>query len=464
MIERKETRVSRARFGTMQSSRRLSRLSCLLTLAFVAGAVPLSAQVSFRQAIALTLQNNPRVKSAQNDLAKAKAGVSIAKDIYIPSVVVGGGLGDSYGITLTVPTIFTVSAQSLVFSFQQRSYSKAAHFDLQAAKLALDELREQAEEDAAITYISLQSAEQIAATLREQHEYAVKLGNIMQDRLKADLETEIEVKKYQRGAIQIQLAMLQAQDNVEDLRGHLSQICGLPTDQMKLAPSTIPLFDAAEVQKPEPSGAHETPGILAAQATEKAKEMRAHGDAQYTWRPQVGFGATYGRISPIQNVEQFYNLNGNYNTVSAGIAVQFPILDLVRHQAAVQSKLDAQRAGQDLASMRSDAAAGLHKLARSLPELSAKVELAQLDYELARNAVASVELQAQHATGDKPITPKEVMDAHIEERQKFADLLDAKLQSAKSAISYLRLSGRLDSWLDAHDGVVTSPQSAPAAR
>lgn len=420
--------------------------------------------MSFRQAIALALQNSPRVKSAQNDLDKAKAGVALAKDIYIPSVVVGGGVGDSYGITLTVPTIFTVTAQSLVFSFQQRSYSKAARFDLQAAQLALDEVREQVEEDAAITYVSLDSAERTAATLREQYEYAGKLSDIMQDRLKANLDSDVEVKKYQRGAIQIKLALLQAQDNVEDLRGHLSQICGVPTDQMKLTSDTVPAFNVSEIAQQERQGGHETPGILAAQATEKAKDMRAHGDAQYTWRPQVGFGASYGRISPIQNVEEFYNLHGNYNTVSAGIAVQFPLLDLVRHQAAVQSRLDAQRAGQDLDSMRSDAAAGMHKLARSLPELAAKVDLAQLDYELAQDAVSSVELQAQHATGDKPITPKEVMDAHIQERQKFADLLDAKLQSAKTAISYLRLNGRLESWLDAHAGVGTSARPTSAAR
>ena len=44
------------------------------------------------------------------DLRKAQRNLAIARDIFIPSVVTGGGIGWSYGITLTVPTIFTVNA------------------------------------------------------------------------------------------------------------------------------------------------------------------------------------------------------------------------------------------------------------------------------------------------------------------------------------------------------------------
>lgn len=421
-----------------------------------------AAQVPFGQAIRLAVENSPRVKSAKNDLGKAKAALAITKDIYIPSVVVGGGAGDSYGITLTVPTVFTVSAQSLVFSFQQRSYAKAARFDLQAAELALNEVREQVEEDAAITYVSLDSAERTVATLKEQNAFATRLAAIMQDRLKTSMESELEVEKYQRGAIQIKLALLQAEDNVEDLRGHLSQITGIPVQEMTVLKESAPNFAAIKEEDLLAAVDHDTPGIGAAQAGEKAKELRAHGDAQYTWRPQVGFGATYGRVSPINNVSEFYNLNGNYNSMSAGVAVQFPILDRVRHQAAVQSKLDAERAGEDLESLRSDELAGRHKLQRSIPELSAKAELAALDYEIAQHDVEAVEMQAGHATGTKPITPKEVEDAHIAERQKFADLLDARLQSAKAVISCLRLNGQLDAWLASHEGTVgdDSPQKA----
>src|SRR5690348_3900250 len=77
-----------------------------------------NAQVDFVSAMRLALENSSRVRAAQLDLKKAQKSLAIAKDIFVPSVVTGGGLGWTYGITLTVPTIFTVNAQSLVYSNQ----------------------------------------------------------------------------------------------------------------------------------------------------------------------------------------------------------------------------------------------------------------------------------------------------------------------------------------------------------
>lgn len=406
-------------------------------------------QIAFASALKLAIENSPRVKAAQNDLKKAQAGLALTKDMYIPSVVLGGGAGDAYGITLTVPTVFTVSAQSLVFSFQQRSYIRAARSDLKAAELALQEVRQQVEEDAAITYLSLESAGATAKALDEQYGYAMKLADIIQDRMDANLDGKLEGLKYRRGAIQIKLAMMEAKDNTEDLQGHLSEITGVRADQLQIVPQTIPngsAFSADGVDFAKDIA--DTPGITAARISAEAKAQRARGDAQYTWRPQVGFGASYGRVSPLENVSEFYNLHGIYNTISGGISIQFPILDRVRKNAADQSRLDAVRAQMDWESLRSDELSARHKLQRSVPELSAKTELADVNYEIAQDELESLEVRAQHDTGAPAVTPKEVMNAHIEERQKYVEMLDARLQTRKTQITLMRLTGELDRWFN----------------
>ncbi len=396
----------------------------------------------------MAVRNSPRVKAAQNDLAKAQAGVSVARDMYIPSVNVGGGAGYSYGIMLTVPTIFTVNAQSLVFSMQQRQYVRAAHSDVRAAQLALDEVKQQVEEDAAITYLSLDTAQQTAQALDEQYGVAMKLAGIMQDRLRANLESELEVRKYQRGALQIKLGKMQAEDNADDLRAHLADLTGIAPDELKLAAASIPSISAASANGAGSSIASpDTPGIEAAAASDTAKELRAKADREYTWRPQVSFGANYGRVSPIENVGQYYNLNGIYNVYSVGVAVQFPLVDLVRRAAAKESRLDTERSRMDLDILRSDEMAGRRKLQRSLPELTTKAELADVNYEIAQDELGGVEAQSQHATGGPMVTPKEVENAHIEERQKYVEMLDAKLQARKAQITWMRLTGSLDAWL-----------------
>ena len=221
---------------------------------------------------------------------------------------------------------------------------------------------------------------------------------------------------------------------------------GIAAGELEIMPETIPTISTT---LPANSGEKfpDTPGTSAAALNDKAKEERARGDAKYTWRPQVGFGASYGRISPINDVQEFYNLHGNYNAASLGVSIQFPIIDKVRKQSAKQFELDAAHSLIDLDTLRSDEMANRHKLARSIPELQAKAELADIDYEIAQNEAKTVEVQSQQATGAPPITPKEVENAHIEELQKYVQMLSARLEERRAQITFLRLTSQLDSWL-----------------
>lgn len=187
--------------------------------------------------------------------------------------------------------------------------------------------------------------------------------------------------------------------------------------------------------------------MRAAEENAKAKEQHARGDAEYTWKPLITFGAQYGRVSPINNVSDFYNLHGNYNTANVGFQIELPLLDRVRSAAARQSLMDAAKAKADLGNIRLEQAENLKKLQRSLPELAAKAELAELDSEIAQSELSSTTLQLHGNTGKPPLTPKEEAAAHLDERQKYLDLLDARLQSAKAEVMFLRQTGQLPKWL-----------------
>lgn len=415
-------------------------------------------QLPLQQAVRLALANSPQVKAAQNDLEKANANLSVMRDIYIPSVTTGGGIGYTTGITLSVPTIFTVNAQSLVFSFTQRQYVRAAHQQVQAAKLSLKESSQQVQEDVVITCVSLEQAQAVSRALGEQYEFASRLAAIDEDRRRSGLESDLEVLKARRGAVQIKLSQMQADENIQSLRGHLAFLTGLSFENVTTAPDSIPTLPSlTSLMADDPEPIPPTPGLLAAQANTLAKQQRARGDSEYVWRPQVSFGAQYGRVSPINNVSQFYNLHGNYNTANIGVQIQLPLLDRVRGAAARASRADAARAALDLENLRAEQIGGRLALKRSLPELATKVDLAQLDLDIAQNELTSTTIQVRGATGRPPLTPKEEQTAHIDERQKYLDLLDAKLRSEKAQINYLRQTGKLGSWIDP-----ASPTSAPS--
>jgi outer membrane protein TolC len=263
----------------------------VLFLFVLATVLPARAQLTFNTAIDLAVQNSLKVKSAQQDVKKAAAALAVTKDIFIPSVVTGGGLGTAYGITLNVPTIFTVNAQSLVYSAQQRFYIRAARSDLHSAQLELDDARSQAMEDTAITYLSLDHAQKTLAGVAEQYEFSTRLVSIVEDRVNGKLDSQLELLKSRRAAMQLKLQKLRAEDDVSNLCDHLSQLTGRSSVSITILPDTIPALPTpAEDGSLHPAFA-ESAGLQSAEQSAKAKRDRAKADSAYTWRPEIAFGA-----------------------------------------------------------------------------------------------------------------------------------------------------------------------------
>ena len=94
----------------------------LALLACLAGMAP--AQISMTSAVDLALRSDPRVKMAQADVAKAQATLAETHDAYVPTIGVSGGYGGSTGVPLSVPVVFSISSQSLLFNFSQKERRK----------------------------------------------------------------------------------------------------------------------------------------------------------------------------------------------------------------------------------------------------------------------------------------------------------------------------------------------------
>ena len=80
-------------------------------------------------------------------------------DAYKPSFSVGSSLGYSYGFPVGQPSVYSVTAQSLAFSFSQPDYIRSARAALLAAQLQLKDTRQQVILDTALDYIQLATVE-----------------------------------------------------------------------------------------------------------------------------------------------------------------------------------------------------------------------------------------------------------------------------------------------------------------
>ena len=111
------------------------------------------AQISFYTAVDLALRNSTPVRISAANVQHAEAAVMESIDAYRPSFSVGSSLGYSYGFPVGQPSIYSVSANSLAFSFSQPDYIRSARAALLATQLQLKDRRQQVILDTALDYI-----------------------------------------------------------------------------------------------------------------------------------------------------------------------------------------------------------------------------------------------------------------------------------------------------------------------
>jgi outer membrane protein TolC len=418
--------------------------ACRLLAVLCLAAVSARAQISLTTAVDLALKNSPRVRMAQADVDKARAILAQSHDAYIPSIVGGSGLGYAYGVPVSPPSVFNITAQSLAFNYSQHDYLRASNSGLDAANLALIETRQQVAEDTVVTYIALDYDIERLAVITAQQGYAARLTQIVQDRLDAGQDSAIELTRSRRTSAQLKLQRLQLEEDLDTRQEHLARLTGLPPDGLITVRSSIPQVPR-EISAPSN---YQTPGVQAAYANARAKQQQAFGDNRKLWRPEIYFVAQYSRLETFNNIEQYYKTY-NPNSIGLGIQLNFPVVSAVLKAKGRESVADAAHAKYEADLFRDQAIEGRLKLSSTSQELEARIELADIDRELAQDQLdaLTVQLQSSSSSANPQMTPKDEQNARIQERQRYLDVLDADFQLRQVQINMLRQNGQLEDWL-----------------
>jgi len=440
---------------------RIFRL-CIACCAFASAAVPARAQISFTTAIDLALKSNPKVLTAHADVDKAVAAVQQLRDAYIPAIVGGSGLGPpSYGFPLGQPSIFNITAQSLVFSYSQRDYLRAAQAALDAANLNLKDIREGVAEDAAITYLALDRDVQRQAALEQQQGFASRLVSIVQERLDAGQDTPIDLTTSQLTAAQIRLARLRAEDETTADQAHLARLIGLPARDLVTADNSVPALPNPASQDLTNPDQVTSPAVDSAYAVARSKRETAFGEARYLWRPQITFDGQYSRFAKFNNLQDYY-FRFQQNNAAVGVQITVPLYDMAHRAKAREAAADASHAEHEADTLRDQFFDSRLRARHTAAELSTRAEIAALDQQLARQQLDILLVQLKAGTGNlsgPQMSPKDEQTARIAEREKFVAVLNANFEAAEAQISLMRAAGELDTWLAA---AVHALPSAPA--
>jgi len=421
-----------------------------MLVAAALAAAPALAQVSLATVVDLAQHNSSAVKLAEADLQKAQAALAQTEDAYIPNFVIGSMVGYSHGFPTGQPSVGNATMQSLVFSYSQRQYLKAARAGFDAANLRLKDAREEAALDASSTYIELDTVNRELEAAQQQESFAADLVKIEQQRVDAGVDSALEVLEARLTAAQLKLKRLHLETRAGTLAKRIAVLTAMPTGSILPDRSSIPEIPAVT--------ANEAPrrllGIDAAGSLARSKQLQAKGDDLAWRRPQIGFGAVYNYDSNELNSYSTYYQNFTPNNVSFGLQVTFPFFDFAIRAKAKETAAEALRATVEAEQAQRQNDVQIAELTGSLRELDTLAEVASLKQQIADEQLKAVltQLELGNGAGTGPgaqpqLSPKAEQLARIDERQKFEDALDAGFDLAKARLSLLRALGHMEDWL-----------------
>ena len=407
------------------------------------------AQVSFYTVVDLALRNSTQVRIAAADVQHAEAAVMESVDAYKPSFSVGSSLGYSYGFPVGQPSIYSVSANSLAFSFSQPDYIRAARAGLLASQLQLKDARQQVILATALDYIELTTVSEQIAALDQETGFVQKLVSIETDRVDAGVDRKLELTQARLTGAQVALRRLHLVDQADLLRERLAHLTGLASADLVSEPQTVPPApDASQESGIEDTAIEASSGVKAAYASAKSKLYTAFGDARQNNRPTFAFGGEYNRYAKFNNYNEYY-LRFQHNNFNIGVQITLPLFDASRKAKAKASSAEAIGATAQADQLRDQTSEQILQLRKSITELAAQEQVAALQNELAQDQLDMVTAELQSGSGNPgapaPL-PKDEQAARIGERSRYVDMLETRFQLTQARISLLRSLGRIEGW------------------
>jgi outer membrane protein TolC len=418
--------------------------------------------VSLKRVVELALAHATSAAISAADEQHAAANYRELHDNYIPQVSTGAGLGYSYGFPLSLegsaPSLFNITTQSALLNPSLREFIRAAKVDSTVASLRTKDQRNQIIQDAALSYAELAKWEQRLTRLQDTAAATNKMQAAVAERVKEGIDSEIDGLRAQLSAARVRQRVTEAQGAAEVLRDHLSKLTGLPAANIQTDPDSIPAAPAPPLT-PEAAkdAAASNPQVEAAVEHARAQYLRAQGEHKALW-PSVDFAAQYALLSRFNNFQNYYipstpctvttvqvlcvTNNFQQNNATVGVSIRFPLFNASQHSRASAADADALKASKQAEAARNQVSEETLRLQRSVTQMQAARDVAQLELEIAEKNLTAVQTRIDAGTA----TLHDLDDARSQASERFITLQDMTFELERNQLGLLRSTGDLENW------------------
>ncbi len=418
---------------------------CLLAVTLALGMRAAAEPLPLERAIRLALTHSTASAIAGADVQRAFASYRELRNSYVPQILIGSGLGWSYGFPLSIegsaPALANAVAQSSIYNPAQSQYLGAAKIEWHAAELQGKDQRNILIQDAVLTYAELAKWEARLVRLQEYGAQAQQLEKAVEQRLREGVDSAVDLNKAKLGAARVRLHQAEARGNADVLRRHLATLTGVPAALIEIAPDTIPaLPSVAPEEDLSEKALAASPTVKLADEHSLAQAMRAAGEHRSIY-PSIDFSAQYARLSSINNYNEYYR-KFQPDNATIGFALRIPIFNASQRARTAAAEAEALKAKKQAEAARNQVAEETLKLQRAAEQLEAARDVAELEYQLAQSSLEAAQTRIDAKTG----TLHELADARVQATEHYLLSQDADFEYQRARLNLLRATGELENW------------------
>jgi len=401
--------------------------------------------LAFRTAIELALKNSAASGISRNDAQRAQAAVKQTRDFFLPQMTFGSGLGWSYGFPLSLegaaPSIFQVYYQEGLLNLAQRENIKAAQSEAKTTEAQNADRRNELIMETALCYMQLDLLDSSIPVQKEQQQAAAKYQDVAGQRVQAGLDSPVELTRAKLAVARTRLDIAQARSAADQLRLRLSQLTGLPVTAIRTSTESIPrLPDVSQDEDLASQAEQNNASVKIAEFAAQAKEHLAKAEHKQLY-PSIDAVAQYALLSRLNNYDEFF-LKFQRNNATLGGVIRFAFVNPVQRAAAQAARFDANKAREEARNIKQQVGTQTLKLQRSVQQLAAARDVAQLEHELAQADIESA--QARIESGQASL--KDEQNARVAEHQRYTAYLNSTFELDKANVQLLRQTGDLENW------------------
>jgi outer membrane protein len=435
---------------TIESWRRARIYKLLLAGFFFLPASLLAEPLTLHQAVELALEHSTGVDIAAADQQHASAGYRELRNSYIPQLNAGAGLGWSDGFPLSLegaaPSLFNLTAQSVLLNPALRDFIYAAQSDVTVSKLHIKDQRNQIIQDTVLSYAELAKWTRRLSGLREAEAAALEMQTAVAQRIKEGVDSEMDGTKARLSVARVRLRLAEASGAADVLREHLSRLTGIQTASIEIDSDSMPALPAVEPQEESrdslDKAADSNPAVEAAVEHARAQYLRAKGEHRSLW-PSMDFAGQYSNLATYNNYQKFYQPHSfQPNNLTIGVALHFPFFNFAQHARVQEAESDAFKARKQAEAARNQVSEETLRLQRSVTQMQAAHDVAELEYEIAQKNVAAVQTRMESSTANL----HDLDDARSQATERFISFQDVTFELERSQVQLLRATGELENW------------------